>query len=275
MTGTATPASGFPDLLALSCSVTPAVTNPLTCSINPAALANGGGTGTVTVTAGTPSAPTPAGAYTVTITATDSVVPTLSHSAAVIVTVINNAAPIGVVPGNAGTTTATFVNGTVNETVTNLSCPTVNGSGLGITIPPGGEVPAVIGITCAFGAAPVFGQNGLASVSVTISTTGTATTAQLRSRTGIFATVWFGLPAFVLLGSCRGKKFSRKAILQIGGTLLVLIALLQVVGCGGGFTRTSTTTGTPTGSYQVLVQGTGATDHLTYSAIVPVNVAHQ
>ncbi len=275
VTGTATPASGFPDLLALSCSVTPAVTNPLTCSINPAALANGGGTGTVTVTAGTPSAPTPAGAYTVTITATDSVVPTLSHSAAVIVTVINNAAPIGVVPGNAGTTTATFVNGTVNETVTNLSCPTVNGSGLGITIPPGGEVPAVIGITCAFGAAPVFGQNGLASVSVTISTTGTATTAQLRSRTGIFATVWFGLPAFVLLGSCRGKKFSRKAVLQIGGTLLVLIALLQVVGCGGGFTRTSTTTGTPTGSYQVLVQGTGATDHLTYSAIVPVNVAHQ
>jgi hypothetical protein len=78
----------------------------------------------------------------------------------------------------------------------------------------------------------------------------------------------------MLIGSVRRKKLTRKTILQLLGMLVILVALLQGVGCGGGFTPAPTPTGsTPTGSYQVLVQGTGS-DNLTYSAIIPVNVGH-
>jgi hypothetical protein len=118
-----------------------------------------------------------------------------------------------------------------------------------------------------------FDSTGLASVTVTINTTGTQT-AQFKNPAGVFAAIWLGMPGIVLIGSLRGKKLSRKTIAQFLGMLLILVALLQGVGCGGGFTRTPTGTGTPTGSYQVLVQGTG-TDGLTYSAVVPVNVGHQ
>jgi hypothetical protein len=92
---------------------------------------------------------------------------------------------------------------------------------------------------------------------------------------GVLAAIWLGMPGIVLIGSLRGKKLSRKTIVQFLGMLLILVSLLQGVGCGGGFTRTTiSTNGTPTGSYQVLVQGTGS-DGMTYSAIVPVNVGHQ
>ena len=76
----------------------------------------------------------------------------------------------------------------------------------------------------------------------------------------------------VLVGSLRRNKLTRRGVLHLLGMLLVLIALLQGIGCGGGFTSQGTN-GTVTGAYQVLVQGTGS-DNLTYSAIVPVNVGH-
>jgi hypothetical protein len=82
------------------------------------------------------------------------------------------------------------------------------------------------------------------------------------------------MPAIVLIGSIRGKKLSRKTIFQLLGMALVLVAILQGVGCGGGFTKpTPTANGTPSGTYQVLVQGKGS-DGATYSVVVPVNVAH-
>ena len=118
------------------------------------------------------------------------------------------------------------------------------------------------------------GSNGLATLNVTVVTSATAV-AGVRNPTGIFAAVWLGMPAIVLLGSLRRKKLTRNTIVQLLGVFLILVGLLQAVGCGGGFTRTPIApNGTPSGSYQILVQGSGS-DGQTYSAIVPLNVGHQ
>jgi hypothetical protein len=74
------------------------------------------------------------------------------------------------------------------------------------------------------------------------------------------------MPAMVLLGSVRNKRLSRKRMLQIVAMLLLILALLMGVGCGGGYGQL-----TPTGLYSVLVQGTSA-DGTVYSAVVPVQV---
>jgi len=92
------------------------------------------------------------------------------------------------------------------------------------------------------------------------------TVARLRTRTRVFATLWLGMPAVILLGSLRIRKLPRKKMLQLVGTLLLLLALLMGVSCGGGSGQL-----TPTGNYLVLVQGTGS-DGVVYSAVVPVTV---
>ena len=77
----------------------------------------------------------------------------------------------------------------------------------------------------------------------------------------------------VLFGSLRSRRRGYKRLLQFLGIALVLLVLLQGIGCGGGFNRPATVSGTPTGAYNLLVQGTGS-DNNTYSAVVPVNVGH-
>ena len=280
VTATATPLYGFTDSVALSCSISPPVNNPLTCRLSPTTLASG--PTMVTVTAGTPSQPTPPGLYTLTVTGTDSRVRTLTQTATFVVNVIQTATPVSVLAGDSGNSSPTFA-GQSGVTVTFFpsmgstptpSCPLVTGPG----VPPGGVLPTNIGINCtAFNpTSRTFDSNGSASVTVTISTTPPTQTSQLRNRTGVLAAFWLGIPGVVLIGSVRGRRLTSRVILQSLAILLIIVALLSGVGCGGGFNRTTTTagTGTPTGSYQVLVQGTDA-NGMTYSAIVPVNVGHQ
>lgn len=50
--------------------------------------------------------------------------------------------------------------------------------------------------------------------------------------------------------------------------------ILQIIGCGGSFNRTTTATNTtPAGVYYLLVQGPGATNtKQLYQAVIQVNV---
>ncbi len=274
VTETATPLYGFLDSLAFSCSAmsdNPVI--PLTCTLNPNGLMT-----TVTVTAGTSSEPTPVIPYTVTITATDTRVMTLSHSSTFPVNVLSAATAINVLPGSPGSTTATFA-GPPGVTITfsqNTVCPLVIGSGLNVSIPNGGEAPSILGMSCATPnpATATFDSSGLTSVTVTVNTTGNTTAGLKRRSSAIFAAFWLGLPAVVLIGSLRRNRLSLKAMFQWLGILLVLIALLYGIGCGGGFTRTPTPSGaTPTGAYSILVQGMDS-NNVAYSAVVPVNVGH-
>ena len=139
--------------------------------------------------------------------------------------------------------------------VNNFSCPLVSGTGI-----TGSEDLSKIGGVCTFSPGSVTLPG---SVIVTISG---CTIAGLRTRTTILAAFWLGMPAMVLLGSVRNKRLSRKRMLQIVAMLLLILALLMGVGCGGGYGQL-----TPTGLYSVLVQGT-STDGTVYSAVVPVQV---
>jgi hypothetical protein len=109
-------------------------------------------------------------------------------------------------------------------------------------------------------------------VTVTVTTqAGSTTTGMIRRTPGIFASLWFAVPAILLIGPRRYGKFSKAKVLQALGLSLVLLLLLYASGCGGGFTPVKATGATPPGTYNLLVQGTGS-DGATYSAIVPVNV---
>ena len=299
-TGPATATPGFVDSLGLACGVVPLAgqssttvpTCALTAPVNPSnpnvkcntttntcTIVGGLGGVVVTVTA---TATTPVGLYQVQVTATDQAVPTLAHATALVVNVVNSTSAVNVIPGNVGTTTANFIGPAsttpVTLTFTSASCVSVTGSGLNVTIPAGGEAPSVIGISCSFSPASITltgtsTAGGIGSVTVSVNTA-TGAIARLSYPNGIFAATWLGLPGIVLLGSLRNKRRSRRSLMQVLGILLVLVALLQGIGCGGGgFTKQPTVSGTPTGAYLLLVQVQGS-DQATYSAVIPVNVGH-
>jgi len=125
-------------------------------------------------------------------------------------------------------------------------------------------------ITCtAFATDP----NNPLNIKVTIQTTGPTTSAALIKTEGVFTAAWLGVPGFVLIGSLRRRQCSRQQVLRLLGLLLILVALLQGVGCGGGFKPPVTTGSTPTGFYSVLVTGKDATGVST-SAVIPLTVGH-
>jgi hypothetical protein len=284
---------GFSDPLGVTCTVTPAAgqsvssqTIPtcvmappannasITCSASTCSFPGQGGMATVTISAGRL---TPIGPYAVTITATDQSAPTLFHVTTLSVNVINRSSPVSV-PGNASGALVTFagpINATVTLTATNFNCLLITGSGPGGSIGPGGEDPGQVGISCSLTPASVTLTGteiagGLATWTVNVGYNPNVS-ARLGNPTGIFAAAWLGMPGLLLLGSFNSKQRSRRrTIVQILGTLLILVALLQGVGCGGGGGG-SAASGTPAGVYQLLVQGTGS-DGATYSAVVPVNV---
>ena len=245
------PLFGYGGTVTLSCSVNPTLAGG-TCLVNSptsGSLVGGNLNTTLTISAGSS---TPIGSYTVTVTAQDS--SGLMHFATLVLIVINNATQITMPPGGANRTPVSF-NGPTGTSVGNFSCPLVSGTGI-----TGSEDLSKIGGVCTFSPGSVTLPG---SVIVTISG---CTVARLRTRTTIFAAFWLGMPAIVLLGSARNKRLSRKRMLQLVAMLLLILALLMGVGCGGGYGQL-----TPTGFYSVLVQGTSA-DGTVYSAVVPVKV---
>jgi hypothetical protein len=293
-TGTA-----FIDPVDFSCAVSPSAgqsTAP-TCSLTPmTSLSNvvcntpqlctiSAGVNTITfalVVSTVSTAPVPVGPYTVTVTAADHNVPAVSRSTTQSVTVVNLTSAISVLPGASGSAFGNFTmpqNQTWNITFDPNLCLV---TGTGLNVPPIGSTGAslsTLGMSCSVSPASL-PLNGTGMINVTITTT--ATVAMLRRGSSeVFAAVWLGLPGLVLLGSLRGRWRTRKRVLQFLGLCLVAAILIQVVACGGSFNRPPAVSGTPSGTYLVLVQGngtytdsTGTQHNSTFSAVVPVNVGH-
>jgi hypothetical protein len=258
--------NGFAGQLTLSCAVAPVVTNGPSCVANNGSISDPTGQTTLTITAGTVP-----NAYTITVTGTFTYTDqngqqaTVSRpSAAFTFYVVQVSTSTAVVPGQSVQTPVNFVGPAVSNVT--YSCTQV----LDLTTNKL-FTPQQLNLGCTFGS-----QSGPlpATVPVTFQTNVGTTTGALTSPGGLFTGFWFGMPAIVLVGSLRGKKLSRKSILQLLGLLVVMIVLLQGIGCGGGgFTPPSNQNVTPTGFYQVQVVGTANNQTVT-SAVVPLTVGH-
>ena len=211
-------------------------------------LAGGNLSTTLTISAG---GSTPTGNYTVTVLAQDDT--GLMHTATLGLTVDEKTPGVMMVTGGPAPPVP-VVFGPGPGVVHNLSCPLVTGTGIN-----GTEDFGLIGGVCSFNQTTTTLPDP-----VVVSITG-CTIAQLRGGTRIYASLWFGLPGVVLLGSFRRRARSGRKLLRLLALFLAVSILLIGMGCGGvGQT-------TPDGSYLVLVQGTGA-DGTVYSAVIPVTV---
>lgn len=121
--------------------------------------------------------------------------------------------------------------------------------------------------TCAVSPNMLANGNGTASVSVTTMAHGTALPSvpidrfYLRPR-------WIPLLWFTLLLAIVLVRFARTRRQRLAGSLplavLLLLLLLQAMGCVGGSSGLPPPTGTPAGSYTITVTGTsGSTTHST------------
>ena len=268
ITFTAATTTGFSNSLTVTCKVyqyqsqqeltTPTCTPPT----SPVPFVGTSATAPLTITAGAGTA-TPIGNYTVVVTATDTATQ-LVHTANFTVLITSTTQSIDVSPNPAGTAIPVSFVGATDTTVT-FSCPSVTGP----NIPAGGEDPAKIGISCQFNPSPTPVNLG-SSTPVQVTVVEKSLTAQLMPPARILATLWLGMPAIVLIGSLRFGRSSRKRLLQLLGLLVVLVALLQGVGCGGGINSRPPAPSNP-GSYNLLVIGTDSNGTQT-SAIIPINV---
>ena len=244
ITFSAMSSSGFANSLTLTCQVTQINGQEPGCDpvLSPVPFVNGTATTTFTITTLTS---TPIGNYTATVTATDPA-SGLLHSANFAVLVTNTIASIGVTPGQPGTANSVSFVGSTSATVT-FSCPTVVGPGL----PASGESPGVIGIACQFSpASTTVNPNSPTPVQITV--TAATKSARLTPPARILATLWLGMPAIVLIGSLRFGKLSRRKVLQLLGILVVVVAVLQGIGCGGGINNRPSAPITPGGSYDPI-----------------------
>jgi YVTN family beta-propeller protein len=244
---TVQPLNGYDNIVMLSCSVNPPLTSG-SCVVNPptSGLVDANLVTALTITAGSG---TPIGCYTVTVTGQDQ--NGLMHQASQNLTVIQNGPGISMPPGGGGGPILVNFACSSRNPIT-PSCPLVNGTGLN-----GNQPLSMIGGVCTFSP-----PNGPGPFMLVISG---CQVARLRTHRPIYATFFLGLPGLVLLGSLAGGRSRLRKVLQIIGLLMLVSAILWAVGCGGYGQLT------PTGNYQVLVQGTGP-DGTVYSAVVPVTV---
>ena len=109
-------------------------------------------------------------------------------------------------------------------------------------------------------------------LTVTVNTGGAMT--QLSMQTNVYFAGLLGIPVLALIGFVsRGKRPSR-TFFRFLGAIFILATILQSIGCGGSFNRTTTQTNTtPAGVYYLLVQGPGTTNaKQPYQAVIQVNV---
>ena len=249
----------------LTCSVSPILANGPTCSLGATIIPQGTGTASVTIVT---VATTPIGPYNVTITGQDVADGGSPNSIVLAVSVASYSSTLSVAPGQPGIVAVPFV-GSPPAVNVSFSCSKVTGPNgtqafLGNTYNIGCQVNPATALLSTDRGNPT-------SVTVTITSSATGLqSAQLRTPARILATLWLGIPAIMLVGSLRFGKLSRKRMLQLLGMLLLVIALLQGIGCGGGFARQSSST--PAGFYTVLVVGQDSSGTVQASAVIPFNV---
>jgi subtilisin family serine protease len=150
----------------------------------------------------------------------------------------------------------------------NITCPFVSGPTLGSEID-----PAAISMSCTINPTSLAASANLQtpSVAVTVLTGGGSSTAQIAGSTTLYAGL-IGLPVFAIFGLLRGRKTRGAAIFRLFALAALAIAGLQLMGCGGSFTKPKVNgTPTPPGGYDLLIQGTGS-DGNTYQSVLTVNV---
>lgn len=271
---TSTSISGFAGAPTLACSASPTAGAPK-CTLAGSALTISGTNGAVQQSIGVTidaSSATP-GTYTFTMTATDSTT-SIVRTTTFPVTVVAVSQSLTVVSGATtnNTTTLTFVlPGGVSLPLSSSSCVGVVGPEFTGTFS-----PASLNIGCSFNPAKINSTASQQSATVTATIlTGTGTTAKAEpsGRTAVLVAGVFGLPLFGLLGILRGRRSLRSVFLSLIAFLAFFAAGWQMMGCGGSFTGSTTTTGgqTPPGSYDILVEGTGS-DGNTYRAVIVLDV---
>jgi hypothetical protein len=257
-TVTVAPLSGFTGSVALTCSITPVVTPPPTCSFNPTPVPNGSGTSVLTVTVG---ATTPPGPFNVTVTGTSG---SLTHNKSLSLTVTGPAdftvaaspfSPATISAGASGTSTITIAaqNG-FNGSVA-LSCSTIT--------PVVTRAP-----TCSFNPTPVVGGSGTSTL--TVSTTAATTASVAPPSKGIFYAMWLPISGLALLRTGRASR--RRKLLGLVLLALMISGLIFMMACGGGSSSGGGGghPGTPAGSYTITVTATAGS--LTHTAPVTVVV---
>ena len=274
---TPTSISQYVGTLTLTCTAIPATGAPACdlASNSLSVLAAGTQTSDAITLDATSAQP---GTYSFTVTATDghNAVRTFTFP----VTVRSASAPLSLVSG-ATTNNSTTVQFVVPANVSlpgagnTFSCLSVVGPELS-----GTYTTAQLSMGCSFSPAtiPTSATQQTATVTVTISTSGAVAMNQPSGRPNnqsgsLLIAGIFGIPVFGLMGLLGGRKSTRTIFLRLLAIAAIAVAGWQVMGCGGSFSGSSTTTGgkTPPGVYNILVQGTGS-DGNTYQAVVKLNV---
>jgi len=241
--------NGYSGTVTLSCGVSPPLSGG-SCVVNApiSGMVDANLVTTLTISAGSG---TPIGQYTITVSGQDQ--NGLMHQTNQPLMVIDHASGITEPTGGGGSTMVYFP-GLPGSPIGNFTCPMVSGTGL-----TGNQPLSTIGGNCTFSP-----TSGTIPGPIMVTIYG-CTVARLRTHMPIYAMLFFGLPGVVLLGPLAVGRSRRKRLLQVIGIFLVVCAMLLAVGCGGYGQLT------PTGNYQVLVQGTSP-DGTVYSAVVPVTV---
>jgi len=240
-----------------TCPSTP-TNNTILCNLG---IINGGGSTTVTVNL------TPTGAGTLSNSGTVLVVGSAFSKTATAMPVQVNSFAVSALPVTpivvAGQPASYQITLTPNVTFSaniSLSCS----AGL----PGGSPAPA-----CTFSTTPVALQGSSPStVTLTISTTArTTTTVQARPPMGPFYATWLPVSGLAFVGLGIGSRMRGKRRVLGGLALLALVTLILLQPACGGHSSSTTTTGTPAGTYTITVTATSG----TFSQTVPITLVVQ
>ncbi len=171
-----------------------------------------------------------------------------------------------------GSTTSTTVNFTLPAGLTlSLNCDfaTISPS---TTPVPTSSIP----ISCAASPATIgsAGSTAVQSIPVTVNINTGGNVSQLATKSDAFLAGLLGVPVLALIGFASRSRRRGRTFLRFLSTIFILGMVLQNIGCGGSFNRTTTVTNTtPAGVYYLIVQGPGtANTKQPYQAIIQVNV---
>ena len=261
---TIAPANGFNGSVSLTCnSIAPVVTPPPTCSFNPASVAGGSGTSTLTVSSSTT---TPTGLFNVTVSGTSG---SLSHTAPVSFTVTAAQAADFTVAATALSPASISPGGTATSTIT--IAPT-NGFTGAVTLTCSSITPAATRApACSFNPSSV--ANGSGTSTLTVSTTA-ATSASIASQSGgVFYAIWLPIVGLTLLGTGFNPRKKKLWGFLLG--CLLFSGLIFMAACGGSSSSGGGGgghPGTPAGTYTLTVTGTAPTGSPAHSTNVTLTV---
>ena len=261
---TLTPASGFTGSVALTCAIianSAGVANLPTCTTTQPSAITGTGPVSATLTINTLAATTP-GSYTATVTgtsgslsATTTVAATVTAPAVSPTFALSGTAVDILTPGSSAASTITVTpNGGFAGNVT-IACA--------VTSSPAG---AVYRPTCEATQPPPLSGSGSVTATVLVHTTGQATAALHTIPESITPLGRGGTFLAVLLVGLLNKRRKWRTLLG----LVLLVAAVSAIGCGGSGTTVREVPQTSAGNYTLTVTGTSGAMQATATVDVTV-----